>query len=143
MLVFAGPQHGLEGLRHGALQRVAGHVGLTLKIHAFVSMLIRLQLSLVHCSHGIPLKSPPLGLRLAGVSVNLHIRRQLILSPYRQPPALVDSFVERHLTSAVHSAHVRTKVLSPCGLGHFLRPARGLDGLLVHPLHRSHLLIVW
>ena len=55
----------------------------------------------------------------------------------------MDSFVERHLTSGVHAAHVGAEVLSPCRLGIFLSPAGGLQGLLMHPLYWSRLLIVW
>lgn len=120
-------------------------MGLTLELHTFVNMLICLQLSLVHCSHSLrfPVEPPPRSLSLADISVRLNSRWQLILSPYRQSCTLVDSLVECHLASGIHSTHIGAKVLPPSRCRSFLRPAGGLYGFLVHPLHWSSLLIVW
>lgn len=117
-------------------------MGLTLELHTFVGMLIGLQLNLVHCSCSVllPLQPPALSLSLGGISVSLHGSRQLIFSPHRQ--SLMDSFMESHLTPDIHSAHIGPKVLPPGWHRSFLRPARGLYGVLVHPLYWSRLLIV-
>lgn len=120
-------------------------MGLTLVLHTFVGVLVGLQLSLVHRSHGVllPLKPPPLNLSLVGISVCLDGRSwQLILYPHLQSYTLMDSFVERHLTSDVHPAHIGAKVLPPGRHRGLLRPAGGLYGVLVHPLYRSDLWIV-
>lgn len=140
--MLAGPECCLEGLQHGPLQSVRWHVGLTLELHTFVGVLIGLQLSLVHCSRSVllPLQPPPLSLSLGGISVSLDRSRQLIFSPHRQ--SLMDSFVERHLTPDIHSAHIGAKVLPPSWHRSFLRPGGGLYGVLVHPLYWSSLLIV-
>lgn len=120
-------------------------MGLTLVLHTFVGVLIGLQLSLVHRSHGVllPLEPPPLNLSLGGISVRLDGRSwQLILTPHRQSYALMDPFVERHLTADVHAAHIGAEVLPPGWHRGLLRPAGGLYGVLVHPLYRSGLWIV-
>lgn len=90
-------------------------MGLTLELYTFVAVLVGLQLSLVHCGGGgvlLPLQPPPLSLRLSGISVNLNRPLQLIFS-HRQSYTFMDSFVERHLTTDVHSTHVGAKVLTP------------------------------
>lgn len=119
-------------------------MGLTLKLHAFVGVLVSLQLSLVHRSRSvlIPLEPPPLSRSLGGISVNLNGSRELIFSPHWQSYTLMDSFVEGHLTPDVHPAHVGAKVLAPGLNRSFLRPAGGLRRVLVHPLYWSSLLIV-
>lgn len=142
-LLLAGSERCLEGLQHGALQRMRRHMRLALQLHAFVAVLVGLQLSLVHCGGGVllPLQPPPLSWSLGGISVNLHGCRQLILPSHRQSYAFMAPFVERHLTSDVHSAHVGAKVLAPARS--LLGPAGGLYGVLVHPFYWSSLLIVW
>ncbi|TNN76173.1 hypothetical protein EYF80_013704 [Liparis tanakae] len=125
-------------------ETVSRCVGLTLELHAFVSVLIRLQLSLVHCSRSVllPLDPPPLSWSLGGISVTLNRSWQLIFSTNWQSYGLIDSFVERHLTPDIHSAHIGGKVLAPGLNRSFLRPAGGLCRVLVRPLYWSILLIV-
>lgn len=106
-------------------------MGLTLELHAFVGVLIRLQLSLVHRGRRrgcvlLPLEPPPLSLSLGGISVNLNRSRQLVFSPHWQRDTLVDPFVERHLTPDIHATHIGAKVLPPGWNRSFLRPAGGL-----------------